>query len=84
MEKFVPREKLSKRKRKEADGKNRLAWDISPVTRLKESKKVYKRKKTRYSGEGGYDGSFFIGFCNNAMIKKHERAEDKSLRLFAH
>lgn len=44
MEKFIPREKLSPRKRKEQDKQNRVSWSFSPITRRKESKKHYTRK----------------------------------------
>ena len=36
---FVPREKMSKKARREADRERRKTWAFSPVTRLKESKK---------------------------------------------
>ena len=58
MQKFIPREKLSKKARKELDRSRREAWDFSPVTRRVESKKIYNRKKAshdRYS-DGGMRG----------------------------
>ena len=45
MDRFIPREKLSKRERKALDSKKRVFWDQSPVTRRIESKKTYNRKK---------------------------------------
>lgn len=42
---FVSKEKMSKKARKELDSKSRAGWGISPVTRKKESKKLYSRKK---------------------------------------
>lgn len=45
MEKFVPREKLGKKARKELDSRKRALWDVRPVTRRVESKKLYDRKK---------------------------------------
>lgn len=47
MNKFIPREKLSKKARKELNSRERLTWDINPFTRRKESKKVYERKKAQ-------------------------------------
>lgn len=44
MAKFIPREKLSPRKRRELDKQKRAGWAFSPVTRKKESKKRYTRK----------------------------------------
>jgi hypothetical protein len=42
---FVPKEKLSKKARKELDRQRRKTWDFSPVTRTVDSKKRYSRKK---------------------------------------
>jgi len=47
MEKFIPKEKMSKKARKRHDSENRIVWVISPVTKLKENKKMYNRKKAR-------------------------------------
>ena len=46
MEKFVPYEKLSKKKQRELDLKSRRDWNgVIPVTRKSENKKAYNRKK---------------------------------------
>lgn len=48
MQKFVPKEKLSKKAKKELDGLSRKSWNgISPITRKPEKKKAYKRRKVR-------------------------------------
>lgn len=48
MEKFVPYEKLSKKKKKELNDAARGSWgEINPVTRKTENKKAYNRKKAR-------------------------------------
>ena len=47
MEKFIPYEKLSKKKKKELNAKRRKTWDISPVTRRPPNPKAYDRKKAR-------------------------------------
>ncbi len=48
MEKFVPYEKLSKRRKKEVDKKRRIDWgQINPVTRTVKNGKAYDRKKFR-------------------------------------
>lgn len=48
MEKFIGREKLSKKARRELDRKNRKGWNgLSPVTRKSVSKKAYSRKRVR-------------------------------------
>ncbi len=45
MEKFIEREKMSKKARKELDSRSRAVWGISPVTRRVPSKKAYNRKR---------------------------------------
>ena len=45
MKGFVPREKMSKKQRKELDSAKRNEWSFSPVTRRVESKKIYNRKR---------------------------------------
>ena len=45
MEKFIPKEKLSKKARRALVAKKRATWGFSPVTKRVESKKVYSRKK---------------------------------------
>ncbi len=50
MEKFIPREKLSKRRKKELNAQRRNTWEgIRPYTRKVESKKLYDRKKTSFT-----------------------------------
>ena len=54
MEKFIPYEKLSKKKKKELNAAKRSTWNISPVTRRPENPKAYNRRKAlreeRYPG----------------------------------
>ena len=46
MEKFIPYEKLSKKKQREIDRTKRSSWgQLSPVTRKAHSLKAYNRKK---------------------------------------
>ena len=48
MDKFIPFEKLSKRKKREVMAKQRRTWgSINPVTRKPENPKTYKREKAR-------------------------------------
>ena len=48
MQKFIPYEKLSKKKQKELNAKNRGSWyGINPVTRKPENSKAYNRKKAQ-------------------------------------
>ena len=50
MAKFVSREKLSKKARKELDNQKRTVWAFSPTTKKVESKKLYNRKKSAHAG----------------------------------
>lgn len=48
MQKFVPYEKLSKKKQRELDAVRRGSWgNLNPVSRKVESAKKYDRKKAR-------------------------------------
>ena len=48
MEKFVPFEKLSKKKKRELNAIRRKDWNgINPVTRKSENPKAYNRKRHR-------------------------------------
>ena len=58
---FVPKDKLSKKARKELNRQRRVTWDFSPVARTVESRKLYNRKRiARIRDENG-PGSFFPG-----------------------
>ena len=48
MEKFIPFEKLSKKKQRELNAFRRKDWNgINPVTRKPENPKAYNRKKAQ-------------------------------------
>ena len=48
MEKFIPYEKLSKKKQRELDRKRRNTWgSLNPVTRNAANPKAYNRQKAR-------------------------------------
>lgn len=47
MDKFVPYEKLSKKKKKEMNAERRTSWQISPITRKPENPKAYNRRKAQ-------------------------------------
>ena len=67
MKKFIPKEKLSKKARRELDNEQRTTWTFSPVTKRVESKKLYNRKKKahdRYDDYGmGFSFSFILISC---------------------
>ena len=59
MEKFVPFEKLSKKKQRELNAIRRKDWNgICPVTRKPENPKAYNRKRTQNRND--FD---FVSFC---------------------
>ena len=59
MEKFIPYEKLSKKKKRELDRQRRGSWGVcSPVTRRPENPKAYNRQKTRQWSRGSRGVSF--------------------------
>ena len=48
MEKYIPFEKLSKKKRRELYARRRGTWgELNPVTRRPENPKAYNRRKAR-------------------------------------
>ena len=59
MEKFIPYEKLSKKKRRELDKARRGTWALNPVTRRPENPKAYNRKTAR----NWKDDSNSVPFC---------------------
>lgn len=49
MARFVPKDKLSKKARKELSRQQRRMWEQSPVSRIVESKKIYNRKRSAHA-----------------------------------
>ena len=62
MAKFISREKLSKKTRKELDNQKRAVWAFSPTTRKVESKKLYNRKKSARAWKNDFGMSAFCLF----------------------
>jgi hypothetical protein len=73
MEKFVPYEKLSKKKKRELDLMRRRTWGAgSPVTRRPENPKAYNRKKARRRDREDFSDvlfSFCTARCNSAAFR---------------
>ena len=58
---YVPLEKRSKKEQKAHHMVNRKSWgELNPVTRKKESKKVYNRKKAERWNVYEPSGGFFV------------------------
>ena len=64
MEKFIPYEKLSKKKKRELDARRRTLWTVSPVTRRSENPKAYNRKKAQKWMD---DSGSVLSLCNPAF-----------------
>ncbi len=63
MKKFIPYEKLSKKARRELDGRRRGSWGaLSPLTRRPPDPKAYDRKKTRCRSDDSECVSFLLLF----------------------
>jgi len=61
MEKFIPFEKLPKKKQRELTAQKRGTWGgLNPVTRKSENPKAYNRKKTRKWRDDSMTVSSFI------------------------
>ena len=58
MKRFVPREKLGKKARKQLDSEQRATWAFSPVTKKVESKKLYNRKRKSHDRYDDYGMGF--------------------------
>ena len=61
MKKFIPKEKLGKKARKQLDSEQRTAWTFSPVTKKVESKKLYNRKRKAHVRYDDYGMGFSYG-----------------------
>ena len=66
MEKFIPYEKLSKKKKRELDAGKRTVWAISPVTRRSENPKAYNRKKAQKWMDDS--SSVLFPFCCHSAV----------------
>ena len=64
MKKFIPKEKLGKKARKQLDSEQRTTWAFSPVTKKVESKKLYNRKRKAHDRYDDYG----MGFCCFASL----------------
>ena len=58
MKKFIPKEKLGKKARKQLDSEQRTTWSFSPVTKKVESKKLYNLKRKAHDRYDDYGMGF--------------------------
>ena len=66
-QKFIPREKMSKKARKELDRQGRVEWAHSPVSKVFESKKAYNRRNRDWLKEDGSDRGFVFSSLKNLV-----------------
>ena len=55
-EKFIPKEKRSKKEQKKMNAAKRNVWTRNPVTKIKESIKRYNRQKAKNEARSLMDG----------------------------
>jgi len=65
---FVPKNKLSKKQRRELNGKSRVCWGFSPVTRKKENKKALEKNNPRNVGREDDFPGIFLPFIHRSFI----------------
>lgn len=67
MGKFIAKEKLSKKARKELDNQRRVLWEVPPTTKVIESKKLYNRKRKQHLNQDDFSAaSSFAGVIESA------------------
>ncbi|MEA4934228.1 MAG: hypothetical protein VB071_11735 [Lawsonibacter sp.] len=65
MEKFIPSEKLSKKKQREQNAARRGSWyGLNPVTRKPENSRAYNRRKARKWSDDSMTVPFVILICD--------------------
>ncbi len=64
MNKFIPKEKLGKKARKQLDSEQRTTWTFSPVTKKVESKKRYNRKRKAHDRNDDCGMGFPFGYAS--------------------
>ncbi len=60
MTRFIPRDKMSKKARRQLDRQSRRLWQICPATRVEAGKKRYDRKKNPALSMTDGDAGFFV------------------------
>lgn len=62
MEKFIPFEKMSKKKQKEINQKKRTSWNgLNPVTKKSKNLKAYNRKRVLKWNDDSFQDLFDFG-----------------------
>ena len=72
MEKFIPYEKLSKKKQRELNAARRSTWTINPVTRKPANPKAYNRKTARNWKDDSNSVPFHILHEDVLILQRNE------------
>jgi hypothetical protein len=84
MEKYIPYEKLSKKKKRELDAKRRTVWAISPVTRKPVNSKAYQRKKAqKWNDDSSFCAFSYIQGVRGASVARRQQRFDFGPRRHA-
>ena len=84
MEKFIPYEKLSKKKQRELSTARRTTWSINPVTRKPANPKAYNRKTARNWKDDSNSVPFFIilfGSSFSSFLKCALKSDKIAMRV---
>lgn len=66
MDKYIPYEKLSKKKKRELDKARRGTWPLNPVTRKPANPRAYNRRTARnWKNESNSVPFLFLRFCRD-------------------
>ena len=79
MVRFVPKEKMSKKARKEINRRRRVTWEFSPVTKTVGSKKVYNRKKNSCDRPEDYGAGVFSVPRNGGRLRAEQVAQSPAV-----
>ena len=82
MTKYVPYEKLSKKKQRAMNAKRRETWSISPVTRKPANPKAYNRKKAQDWKSDSSSVPFFFSFLRLPPSERNARKPDNRPNQF--
>ncbi len=59
MTRFIPKEKMSRKQKREEDRKQRRTWEFCPASRIVESKKHYNRKRQSREASDAWGSGIF-------------------------
>lgn len=69
MEKFIPYKKMSKKKQREINQRNRTSWNgLNPVTRKSKNPKAYNRKKVLKWNDDSFQDLFDLGCADKLHV----------------